>query len=189
MFEEGNRLAKIYGAENVFDFSIGNPSVPPPAEVDKTIVNIMENLNPIAAHGYPSAEGDPAVRAKIAVNLNKKYGTDYTEKNIFMTTGAAAALGICFNSLTDRGAGDEIITFAPFFPEYRVFIENAGGKIVVSQPEAKTFQIASVMQTNRKLGMITMDDALLELYRAGDISLENAINYAQDPVALRKRLY
>lgn len=140
-FEYSKQRAAVIGAENVFDFSIGNPSVPPPAEVDKAIVDIMENLNPIAAHGYPSAEGDPAVRAKIAENLNKKYGTDYTVGNIFMTTGAAAALGICFNSLTDRDAGDEIITFAPFFPEYTVFVQSAGAKLVVIPADIDSFQI------------------------------------------------
>lgn len=140
-FEYSKQRAAVVGAENVFDFSIGNPSVPPPPSVDRTIENIMKNFDPVAVHGYPSAEGVPEVRAKIAENLNKKYGTDYTAGNIFMTIGAAAALEICFNSLTDRGEGDEIITFAPFFPEYTVFVQSAGAKLVVIPADIDSFQI------------------------------------------------
>ncbi len=139
-FEYSKKRAEEIGAENVFDFSIGNPSVPPPKSVDEALKKVLAS-DPVAAHGYPSAEGIPAVRTAIAENLNSRYGTDYTSANIFMTVGAAAALKTCFAALTDRGCGDEIITFAPYFPEYNVFVNSTGAKLVVVPADIDTFQI------------------------------------------------
>ncbi|MBQ8828157.1 MAG: pyridoxal phosphate-dependent aminotransferase [Clostridia bacterium] len=140
-FEYSKKRAAEIGAENVFDFSIGNPSVPPPPSVDKALEDILKNADPVAIHGYPSAEGIPEVRAAIAENLNERYGTDYTSSNIFMTIGAAADLKCCVNALTDRGCGDEIITFAPYFPEYNVYMRSADVKLVVVPADIESFQI------------------------------------------------
>ena len=118
IFEFGMQRAKEVGAENVFDFSIGNPSVPAPKEVDETAIRFLKTLDPVEVHGYTSNAGITEVRKAVADSLNRRFGTDYTENNVFMTIGAAAALGICFRTLTD-GPEDEIITIAPYFPEYQ----------------------------------------------------------------------
>lgn len=140
-FEYSKARAAEIGSENVFDFSIGNPNVPPPQSVTDAALDILNNMDPVAVHGYPSAEGIPSVRRAIADALNRKYGMSYTEKNIFMTIGAAAALSVCFRALTDFGCEDEIITFAPYFPEYTVFVKASGAKLVVVPPEIEQFQI------------------------------------------------
>ena len=113
MFEEGKRLAAIYGAENVYDFSLGNPSVPAPSIVNETIVQKVNTLDPLALHGYSPSFGIMETREKIAVFLNKKYGSSYKASNIFMAIGAAGALAHAFRAVTNPG--DEIITFAPCF--------------------------------------------------------------------------
>ena len=138
IFEFGMERAKEVGTENVFDFSIGNPSVPAPKEVDDTAMEYIKGGDPVAVHGYTS--GIFEVRDAVAASLNRRFATTYSADNIFMTIGAAAAVGICFKSLVD-GPEDEIITFAPYFPEYQVYAEGAGCKLTVIPAETETFQI------------------------------------------------
>lgn len=140
IFEYGAQRAKEVGAENVFDFSIGNPSVPAPEAVDQAIYDIMKEQNPVERHGYAPNAGIPEVRAKIAEFLNKKYGMDYTAQNIFMTNGAAASLGILFQ-LLKNGEHDQIITFAPYFPEYQAYAISAGIDLKVIEADTTAFQI------------------------------------------------
>lgn len=140
IFEFGMQRAREVGAENVFDFSIGNPSVPAPKEVDEKAIEMLRTADPVDIHGYTSNAGVLEVREKIAKSLNRRFKTNYTAENIFMTIGAAAALGICFKSLVD-GPEDEIITFAPYFPEYQVYAKGAGCKLRVIQPDTESFQI------------------------------------------------
>ena len=139
MFEEGNRLAGIYGAENVFDFSLGNPNVPAPEAVKNAIIEIVNDTDPVALHGYTSAQGDGKVRETIANYVNKRFGTDITANNIYMTCGAAASLTIVMNAIMQKD--DECIVFTPYFPEYGVFLERTGAKLVAVDSEEKTFQI------------------------------------------------
>ena len=142
IFEYSKTRAAEIGAENVYDFSLGNPSVPAPREVNDTIRELLESESSVLLHGYTSAQGDLGVRTKIAESIKNRFGIDaITPNHIYMTCGAAASLSICLKAVIEEGADDECIVFAPFFTEYRVFIENAGGKIVVSQPMAKTFAV------------------------------------------------
>ena len=141
IFEYSKTRAKEIGAEKVYDFSLGNPSVPAPAEVNDCIRELMDTQDSVLLHGYTSAQGDATVRKAIADKINNSFGVGITPDLIYMTCGAAASLSICLKALIEEGSGDECIVFAPFFTEYRVFIENAGGKIVISQPEEKTFQV------------------------------------------------
>lgn len=141
IFEYSKARAAEIGAENVYDFSLGNPSVPAPNEVNDTIRELLDTQNSVLLHGYTSAQGDATVRQVIADRINQKFGVGISPNLIYMTCGAAASLSICLKALIEEGSNDECIVFAPFFTEYRVFIENAGGKIVISQPLEKTFQI------------------------------------------------
>lgn len=141
IFEYSKTRAAEIGAENVFDFSLGNPSVPAPAEVNNAIRELLDSQNSLALHGYTSAQGDAGVRKAIADRIKSNFGVDISPNLIYMTCGAAASLSICLKAVIEEGEGDECVVFAPFFTEYRVFIENAGGKIVISKPEEKTFQI------------------------------------------------
>ena len=124
LFEYGKIRAAQVGAENVFDFSLGNPSVPCPPEV---------------IHCYTSAQGDQEARQRFADSLNRRFGTCYTADQFYITVGAAASLCCVFNGLTCPG--DEFVVFAPYFPEYKVFIEGAGAKMVLIPPEIEGFQI------------------------------------------------
>ena len=141
IFEYSKTRAAEIGAENVYDFSLGNPSVPAPTEVNDTIRELLDTESSVLLHGYTSAQGDAGVRQVIADRINQRFGVGITANHIYMTCGAAASLSICLKALVEDGANDECIVFAPFFTEYRVFIENAGAKIVISQPLPKTFQI------------------------------------------------
>lgn len=141
IFEYSKARAKEIGPENVFDFSLGNPSVPAPAAVNDTIRELLDSENSVLLHGYTSAQGDLKVREAIANSINTRFGVAVTPNHIYMTCGAAASLSICLKAVIEENSADECIVFAPFFTEYRVFIENAGGKIVVSAPLEKTFQI------------------------------------------------
>ena len=141
IFEYSKTRAAEIGAQNVYDFSLGNPSVPAPAEVNETIAELLATKDSVLLHGYTSAQGDAGVRKVIADRINEKFNVGITPNHLYITCGAAASLSICLKAVMEEGAGDECIVFAPFFTEYRVFIENAGGKIVVSQPMAQTFQI------------------------------------------------
>ena len=128
IFEYGSKLAKEIGAENVLDFSLGNPSTPAPREVANTIKYMVEGLSPKDYNSYTSSAGDTDTRLAVAKNLNKRFSTDYTDKNIFMTCGASASLNIIFKAIIEPN--DEIIVNIPYFPEYKVFIEGQGGKPV-----------------------------------------------------------
>lgn len=141
IFEYSKKRANEIGAENVYDFSLGNPSVPAPAEVNRAICELIDTKSSVLLHGYTSAQGDADVRAAIADNINKRFGVGISPNLVYMTCGAAASLSICLRALVEDGAEDECIVFAPFFTEYRVFIENAGAKIVISNPTDKTLQV------------------------------------------------
>lgn len=139
IFEYSKTRAKEIGADKVFDFSLGNPSVPAPKVVDDTIKSLLETENSVLLHGYTSAQGDANTRGVIAESIKERFGVDMSPNLIYMTCGAAASLSISLKALVEDGADEEVIVFAPFFTEYRVFIENAGAKIVVSKPAEKTF--------------------------------------------------
>ena len=126
----GAERAKVVGPENVLNFSIGNPSVPAPKEVQEAIIDIVTNETPQAVHSYSASNGFESTRKAIADNLNERYGTDYTADNLYMTCGAAASLNISLAALIEEPS-DEVIVLAPFFPEYTVFIESQGGKMVL----------------------------------------------------------
>lgn len=139
IFEYGKKRKAEIGADKVFDFSLGNPSVPAPACVNQTIVDLLHTEDPILLHGYTSAQGDLNVRRTIADYVNGKYETSIQADDIYMTMGAAASLCAGFKAICIPG--DEFITFTPYFPEYRVFTEAMGGKLVEVQTDKKTFQI------------------------------------------------
>ena len=138
LFEYGNQRKAIVGPENVFDFSLGNPSVPAPAQVNEEIIRILQE-NPDLIHCYTSAQGDFNARKRFADSLNRRFGENYTPDEFYITVGAAAALCCVFNGLSCPG--DEFITFAPYFPEYKVFVEGAGAALKVVPPEIEEFQI------------------------------------------------
>lgn len=138
MFEEGLRLAEKYGKENVYDFSLGNPNVPAPESIKKAAVKILEEMPPTVVHGYMPNAGFPAVREKIALSLNSRFGTNFSASNIIMTVGAAGGLNICLKALLNPG--DEVITFAPFFGEYKNYVANFDGELVAVPPNRETFQ-------------------------------------------------
>ncbi|MBE5754357.1 MAG: pyridoxal phosphate-dependent aminotransferase [Clostridiales bacterium] len=139
IFEYSKVRAKEIGADKVYDFSLGNPSVEPPQMVTDTIIELLKNNNPTVLHGYTSAQGDAEVRKAIADNICKRFNVKVGADDIYMTCGAAASLSICLKAVVNDG--DECIVFAPFFTEYRVFVENAGGRLVISKPKENTFQI------------------------------------------------
>lgn len=138
MFEEGRRLAGIYGAENVFDFSLGNPNVPAPEKVKTAINEILAQEDSVTVHGYMSNSGYEDVRETIAQSLNKRFDTNFTCNNIIMTVGAAGGLNVILKTLLNPG--DEVIVFAPFFGEYRSYTANYGGELVAVSPDTETFQ-------------------------------------------------
>lgn len=139
MFEEGNRLAGIYGAENVFDFSLGNPNVPAPEAVKKAIEDLVENEDPLVLHGYTNSNSGYAdVREAVAELLNERFGTAFEGKNIIMTVGAAGGLNVILKTIIN--AGDEVLTFAPYFGEYRAYVNNFDGVLVEVSPNTVDFQ-------------------------------------------------
>lgn len=140
LFEYGKKRAELVGKENVYDFSLGNPSIPAPECVNETIRDLTLNLDSLSLHGYTSAQGDVETRDAVAQYLNKTHGTNFNADNFYMTMGAAASLSICFKSLT-TSSDDEFIVIAPFFPEYTVFINSAGAKCVVVPADTENFQI------------------------------------------------
>lgn len=138
MFEEGNRLAGIYGKENVYDFSLGNPNVPAPEAVKAAALSVLEEEEPTVLHGYTTNSGYPEVREKIAYHLNAQFGTAFTKENIIMTVGAAGGLNVILKSLLNPG--EEVLTFAPYFAEYRAYVNNYGGILTEVSPDTETFQ-------------------------------------------------
>lgn len=148
MFEEGKKMAAIHGEENVYDFSLGNPSVEAPEEVKQAAIEVLNNTAPNALHGYPNNLGFEDVRLAIANQSNKQHGTSYTENNIVMTTGAAAALNIVLKCILNPG--DEVIVFAPYFGEYKSYVGNYDGVIVAVSPNTKDFQ-PNLAELNSKI--------------------------------------
>ncbi|MBE6634062.1 MAG: pyridoxal phosphate-dependent aminotransferase [Ruminococcaceae bacterium] len=140
IFEYSKLRASEIGADNVFDFSLGNPSVPAPAEVNETVRRLLDTEDSVLLHGYTSAQGDLRVRQAVADSINRRFDLALTPQHVYMTCGAAASLSICLRALISE-AGEEVVVFAPFFTEYRVFVENAGGVLVQCAPEEDTFQI------------------------------------------------
>ena len=138
MFEEGTRLAGIYGRENVFDFSLGNPSVPAPAEVNQAIQDIVKEEDSLFVHGYMSNAGYEDVRETIAQSLNRRFGTSFHAGNILMTVGAASGLNVILKTLLNPG--EQVITFAPYFVEYGSYVRNYDGELVVVSPNTVDFQ-------------------------------------------------
>ena len=139
LFEYGKQRAAEVGPENVFDFSIGNPSVPAPDCVNETAIKLLNEMDSVVLHGYTSAQGDAGVRKMIADSINSRFQTSFNADNLYMTVGAAAALCCCLNGLTCPG--DEFIVFAPYFPEYKVFIEAAGASMKLIPADIEAFQI------------------------------------------------
>lgn len=139
LFEYGNKRKAQIGAENVFDFSLGNPNVPAPESVKEVLADLIQKEDPVALHSYTSAQGDAKVRQAIAEYVNGQHGTSLTADNFYMTVGAAASLTISLKALAEPE--DEFIVFSPFFPEYRVFVEGVGAKLVVVESDPKVFQI------------------------------------------------
>lgn len=138
MFEEGKRLSEIYGEENVFDYSIGNPNIEAPSEIKDIIIKILNEENPNKLHGYMNNSGYEDVRESIAENINVKYNTKLNYENIVMTCGAAGGLNIILKSILNPG--DEVIIFAPFFGEYINYVNNFEGKIKIISADTKSFQ-------------------------------------------------
>lgn len=138
MFEEGKRLSNIYGEENVFDFSIGNPNVEPPQKIKEIINNILNEEEPNKLHGYMNNSGYEDVREEIAKFLSKKNNINLNYENIVMTCGAAGGLNVIFKTILNPG--DEVIVFAPFFGEYINYVNNFDGEVKVISADTKTFQ-------------------------------------------------
>ncbi len=139
MFEEGKKMAAVYGADQVYDFSLGNPNVPAPAQIKDAIIRILNEEDSVFVHGYMSNAGYPHVREKIAENLNCRFGTAFKAENLIMTVGAGSGLNVCLKTLLDPG--DEVIVFAPYFVEYGSYIRNYDGVLVQIDPDIPGFQL------------------------------------------------
>ncbi|MDR1245802.1 MAG: pyridoxal phosphate-dependent aminotransferase [Clostridiales Family XIII bacterium] len=137
MFEEGSRLAALYGRENVFDFSLGNPNFPAPADVRRAIVETLDGEDSVLVHGYMSNAGYADVRGDVARSLNGRFGTAFGENNIIMSVGAAGGLNVVLKTLLNPG--DEVVVFAPYFVEYGNYVKNYGGKLIVVPPDTEYF--------------------------------------------------
>lgn len=138
MFEEGKRRAQIYGAQNVYDFSLGNPSVEPPKAVRESMIEILQEVSQNKVHGYMNNAGHEEVRETVAKSLNQKFETNFTEQNILMTVGAAGGLNVILKAILDPG--DEVIAFAPYFGEYNNYVANFDGVMVAVSPHIPDFQ-------------------------------------------------
>ena len=176
MFEEGKRMAKEFGKENVYDFSLGNPSVPAPARLNEAIKEVVDETDSLVLHGYMSNAGYEDTREAIAGELNERFGMDYKMENITMTVGAANALCVALKILINPG--DEVIVFAPFFLEYRNYISNVGGVTVVVPPNPPTFvpdvealkaaitprtKAVIINNPNNPTGVVIQPDAMKEI--------------------------
>lgn len=138
MFEEGKKMAAVYGKENVYDFSLGNPSVEPPKEVADAIRKIADEYEPNYVHGYMLNTGYEETRDAIAASINKKFGTKFDRGNIIMTVGAAGGMNVIMKTLLNPG--EEVITFAPYFGEYKNYVSNFDAKLVEISPDTSSFQ-------------------------------------------------
>lgn len=139
VFEYGRQQAKIVGEENVFDYSLGNPSIPAPEKVNETIINVLNTESSIKVHGYTSGPGDDTIREAVAKNLTERFGKVIRPANLFFTCGAAPALMTALTALACEDS--EVIAIAPFFPEYKPFIESSGNKFVMVPADTTSFQI------------------------------------------------
>ncbi len=139
LFEFGRVRKAEVGEENVYDFSLGNPSVPAPAEVNETAMKLIRELDPVVLHGYTSAQGDAGVRQMLADSINRRFSIDCTADDLYVSVGAAAALCCCLTGLCNPG--DEVVVFAPYFPEYKVFIEATGASMRLIPADIEAFQI------------------------------------------------
>lgn len=139
IFEFGQRRIKEIGKENIFDFSLGNPNVPAPDFIKQAILEILDQVPSVDVHGYTVASGNPNARDELAESINNRFGLHVSGKNLFITAGAAAAITITFKALSE--AEDEFIAFAPFFPEYKCFVESTGAKLLVVPARTVDFQI------------------------------------------------
>lgn len=138
LFAYGLERKKVVGADKVYDFSLGNPSIPAPKEVKEALLELLEEPAEVL-HGYSPASGDPGVRKTLAESVNRRFGTHFTADNFYMTVGAAASLNISIHAVANPG--DEFVTFAPFFPEYAVWVEHAGCRLLVTPADTRNFQI------------------------------------------------
>lgn len=139
MFEEGKKMAELYGADKVYDFSLGNPNVPAPQRVNQAIKDILDEEDSLYVHDYMSNAGYPEVREAIAANLNERFGTKFAGRNLIMTVGAGSGLNVALKTVLNPG--DEVLTFAPYFLEYRAYVTNYDGVLVTVEPDTETFQI------------------------------------------------
>ena len=139
IFEFGRKRAAEVGEENIYDFSLGNPNIPSPSFVKEAIIDILNEVPTTDIHGYTIAPGNPEVREILATDINRRFGTSFAGKNLFLTSGAAASLTISFKALSEPD--DEFIALAPFFPEYRPFVESTGAKLIVVPAQTADFQI------------------------------------------------
>ena len=176
MFEEGLKLAALYGRENVYDFSLGNPNFPSPAAVHKAIIELVTEEDPVTLHGYMSNIGFPEVRRAVADSLNSRFGTSFDENNIIMSVGAAGSMNVVFKTLLNPG--DEVIVIAPYFVDYGNYISNYDGKLVVVpansddfQPSPEAIRMAITQKTkaiilnspNNPTGVIYSQDSITRL--------------------------
>ena len=137
MFEEGKRLKSMYGEDKVYDFSLGNPSVSPPKEVEKAMYDILKEEDCMQLHGYMNNAGYEEVRQAIAQSLNERFKTEFTFENIIMTVGAASGLNIVLKTILNPK--DQVITFAPYFLEYENYVNNYHGILVTIPPNPPSF--------------------------------------------------
>lgn len=199
MFEEGRRLAKIYGEDQVYDFSLGNPSVPAPKAVDEAIRAVLDEEDPVFVHGYMSNSGYEDVRLAVAESLNRRFGTAFHENNILMTVGAASGLNVILKTILDPE--DEVLVFAPYFVEYRAYVNNYGGKLLEVPPSFPDFEPnlsefekrisartkAVIINTpNNPTGVVYSEEVLGEM---GRILREKSRQYGQPIVLISDEPY
>ena len=139
LFEEGKAMAKVVGAQNVYDFSLGNPSVPAPEKIKEAVFEVLDSEDSLFVHGYMSNAGYEQVRQAVADDLNEKYGASYEMEDILMTVGAAGGLNCVLRTLLNEG--DEVVCFAPFFGEYRSYTSNFKGRLVAVPADTSSFQL------------------------------------------------
>ncbi len=187
IFEFGQRRIKEVGKENIFDFSLGNPNVPAPDFIKQAILEILEQVPSVDVHGYTVASGNPNARDELAESINNRFDLHVSGKNLFITAGAAAAITITFKALSE--AEDEFIAFAPFFPEYKCFVESTGAKLLVVPARTVDFQIDfdafERLVTSRTKAVIVNSPnnpsgvvySLATIQRLADILCEKEIEY------------
>lgn len=193
IFEYGRRRKAEIGEENVFDFSLGNPSIPAPAVVGETMQKLIAETDPVALHGYTSAPGDQSVRQTIADHITERFGIKAEPSSIYMTCGAAASLTITLRALV--GAGDEVILLAPFFPEYQVFVRNAGATPVIVRCSGENMDVdfnaleaaitphtraILVNSPNNPSGAVLSEESIVRL---GNVLSQKAAQYGE-PIAI-----